>query len=487
MHETDSTTAEERPIPWRVIWLLLVASFAVILNETTMSVAIPALMADLHIDAQTAQWLTTGFMLTMAVVIPITGFLMNRFSTRQMFIGSLGLFAAGTLLAALAPGFGVLLVARIVQAGGTAIMMPLLMTSILMLVPMNRRGQVMGLVSVVMSMAPAVGPTLSGIILRYSHWRTMFWVMLPIVGTALVLGIIMLTNVSEREDKPIDLISVPLSALGFGGLVFALNRATAADGRMTMIISLVVAAVALGLFVWRQFTLDQPLLDLRAFVHRDFTVGVGMVMIGFMAMMGVFLVFPIYLQQVRHLDTQASGLLMLPGGLAMGLLGPLIGRLYDRFGARPLAVPAGVAATASLIGVVVLTSATTPIWVLVLLHLALSTSLAFMFTPVFTAALGDLPPSLYADGSALLSTLEQVAGAAGSALLVTLMEQRAIALAASGMDPVSALLGGTHASFTVAVGISAVGALLGLVLRRQARPQPLPGPSAEQGAGVAEG
>lgn len=465
--------ATDKPTPWGVIGLLLGAAFVVILNETTMAVALPALMADLHVEAQTAQWLTTGFMLTMAVVIPITGFVMNRFTTRQVFLTALTLFSLGTLLAAVSPSFGPLLLARVVQASGTAIMMPLLMTNILVLVPPERRGQVMGLISVVMSMAPALGPTISGIILRYSHWRTIFWVMLPIALTMLVIGAIRMTNVGEQTNKPIDLISVPLAALGFGGLVYALNKIGAAGQLPVMIGSFAVAAIGLGLFIWRQLKLPQPLLDLRAFTHRNFTVGLGVMMIGFMSLMGVFLVYPIYLQQVRGLDTQAAGLLMLPGGLAMGLLGPLIGRLYDRFGARRLVIPAAISMTVWVFALSMLTSTTTPIGILLAMHVLLSLSLSFMFTPIFTTALGDLPPQLYADGSALVGTLQQVAGAAGSALLVTVMAERAKALVAIGTDHIAAQLAGTHATFLLATVLAAVAVLLAFLLK-DAQPKPEP-------------
>ncbi|NNG19697.1 DHA2 family efflux MFS transporter permease subunit [Naumannella sp. ID2617S] len=465
MQDQTQPETTDQPIPWGVIGLLLGAAFVVILNETTMAVALPVLMGDLHVEAQTAQWLTTGFMLTMAVVIPTTGFVMNRFTTRQVFLTALGLFSAGTLLAAVAPAFGALLLARVVQASGTAIMMPLLMTNILVLVPLHKRGQVMGLISIVMSMAPALGPSLSGVILRYSHWRTIFWVMLPIALVMLVIGAIRLINVGERSIKPIDPISILLSAFGFGGLVFALNK-VGAPGQLTVMIgSFAVAAVALGLFVWRQLVLDRPLLELRTFKHRNFTVGLGVLMIGFTGLMGVFLVYPIYLQEVRGLDTQAAGLLMLPGGLAMGLLGPLIGRLHDRFGARRLVVPATAMMTAMVFALSVLTTTSTPVVLLAAMHVLLCLSLSFVFTPIFATSLGDLPPHLYADASALVGTLQQVAGAAGAALLVTVMAERAKSLTAAGTEPVQALLAGTHATFTLATVLAAGSIVLALLLR----------------------
>ncbi len=179
-----------------VIGLLVVAAFVVILNETIMSVALPSLMADLDITTATAQWLTTGFMLTMAVVIPATGFILQRFSTRQVFGAAMTLFSIGTLIAAIAPGCGILLVGRIVQASGTAIMMPLLFTTVLNLVPAARRGRLMGVISIVIAVAPAIGPTVSGLILSSLSWRWMFWIVLPIALVALTLGLWKITNLT---------------------------------------------------------------------------------------------------------------------------------------------------------------------------------------------------------------------------------------------------------------------------------------------------
>ncbi|MDO5501157.1 MAG: MDR family MFS transporter [Propionibacteriaceae bacterium] len=463
--------------PWSVIGLLLGAAFVVILNETTMAVALPSLMHDLGVTAQTAQWVSTGFMLAMAVVIPTTGFLLNRFTTRQVFLAAMGLFSLGTLMAGFAPGFAPLLIARLVQGSGTAIMMPLLMTTILQLVPVYRRGQVMGFVSIAMSMAPAMGPTISGLILQVASWRWIFFVMLPIALTMLAIGAWRLVDVGERQAQPLDPVSIVLSGLGFGGLVFALNKVGDPTGTATLIGSLAVGAVGLVLFVLRQLRLqrrDRPFLDLRTFTYHNFSVGIGLLMIGFLSLMGVALVFPIYLQDVRGLDAMTTGLMLLPGGLSMGLLGPVIGRLFDRFGARVLVVPAAATMTLMVFSLTWLTSRTTPIVVLVVIHVVLSLSLSFMFTPTFTSALNDLEPRLYSHGSALLGTLQQVAGAAGAALLITVMAQRAAALERAGVARVDALLEGTHATFTLAGCIAAAAVVLALLIRRPQTPPAVP-------------
>src|SRR5215207_11008621 len=283
MHEHSDVEALHGARNNRVIWLLLASAFVVILNETIMGVAIPHLVVDLDISISAAQWLTTAFMLTMAVVIPITGFLLQRFATRPIFIAAMGLFSAGTLIAALAPGFEVLLVARVVQASGTAIMMPLLMTTIMTLVLPSDRGRIMGRVSTVISVAPAIGPTISGLILSFLTWRFMFWLVLPIALVMLVVGIRRVENITEPRVVPIDVFSVVLSAIGFGGLVYGLSliggEAGGGVSGAQMWIALGVGVVGISAFIARQLLLqrsDRALLDLRTFLSRNFAYSVAL-------------------------------------------------------------------------------------------------------------------------------------------------------------------------------------------------------------------
>ncbi len=188
-----------------------------ILNETALSVALPAIMADFDIPATSAQWLLTGFLLTMGVVIPTTGFLMDKFTTRQIFLASAGVFLAGTVFAALAPAFGILLVGRVFQAAGTALMIPTLMTVAMTLVPPQRRGSVMGIISVVISVAPALGPTVGGLVLSMSSWHVIFWTMVPLLGLIGVAGYLRLVNVGDKRDTPLDFPSVFCPSLPLAG------------------------------------------------------------------------------------------------------------------------------------------------------------------------------------------------------------------------------------------------------------------------------
>ena len=473
-----------------VIGLLLVSAFVVILNETIMGVALPRLMDDLGISAATGQWLTTGFLLTMAVVIPITGYLLQRFNTRPVFVWAMSLFSAGTLIALLAPGFTMLLIGRIVQASGTAIMMPLLMTTVLTLIEPAHRGRVMGNISIVISVAPAIGPTISGLILNAFSWRWLFGFVLPIALAALVLGMVKVRNVSTPRKSAIDVFSVVLSAFAFGGIVYGLSSIGEAGetGYGVPIGALVVGFVALAVFIVRQTRLqrrDAALLDLRTFSTKGFTIPIVAMAISFMAMFGTLILLPIYLERVLGLEVLQVGLLLLPGGLLMGLLSPIVGRLYDRYGPRMLLIPGSIIISAVLWALSTVTADTSVTFVLVA-HIVLSLGLALTFTPLFTAALGGLPPRLYSHGSAVLGTAQQLAGAAGTALFVTLLTLGATAAATNG-DVASAATAaeataratasGVHSAFLVGAVISMLGIVASAMVRKPATPEGAPAPA----------
>src|SRR5688572_7899330 len=285
-----------------VIALLLVSTFVVFLNETIMSVAIQPLMTDLGVTASAAQWLTTAFLLTMAVVIPITGFLLQRINTRPIYMLAMAIFSVGTLICAVSPGLELLVLGRVIQAVGTAIMMPLLMTTVMTLVPPETRGKTMGNISIVMSVAPAIGPTISGLILSYLDWRWMFILVLPIAIGALALGARLMQNVSTPRYAPLDIISVIISALAFGGIVYGLSSMGEGASHAQAFPSwlpLAIGVVAMAVFVWRQLTLqkhDRALLDLRTFAFANYTFSVVTMAIAMMALFGMIILLPIYLQ-----------------------------------------------------------------------------------------------------------------------------------------------------------------------------------------------
>ncbi len=459
-------TRDQRP---SVIPILLVAAFVVILNETTMNVALSSIMTDLGVDERTAQWLTTAFMLTMAVVIPITGWLLDRLPTRRVFQLAMLSFSLGTLLCMVAPSFAFLLAGRVVQATGTAVMMPLLMTTVMQLVPPNGRGKMMGNISMVISMAPAVGPTLSGIILQLGTWRLIFGVVLPIALAMLLLGSRKLGDVGERKLTPLDAVSIPLTVVAFGPLVYGLSLVGAEHVEFWVpMLSIGIGVGGLVAFIARQLVLQgrgAAFLDLRTFTHSSFTVALTMMAIAMMAMFGTIIMLPLLLQRAYGMEPLQVGLMMLPGGLAMGLLGPVVGRLFDRVGPRPLVLPA----SAVVLGVFLFFSTLslgTPWWAIVVAHMAMSVSFAAIFTPLFTISLGALPKNLYSHGSAVIGAVQQVAGAAGTALFVTVFAMQTAAATPTAPSEAAAMLTGAHWAFLGAGAIWTGAAVCGFFLRK---------------------
>jgi DHA2 family lincomycin resistance protein-like MFS transporter len=457
-----------------VIRLLLVAAFVVILNETIMGVALPHLMDDLDITATAAQWLTTAFMLTMAVVIPITGFLIQRFNTRPIFIAAMTLFSTGTLIAAVAPGFEVLLVGRIVQATGTAIMMPLLMTTVMTLVAPASRGKTMGNISIVISVAPAIGPTISGIILSLLDWRWMFLIVLPIAVGALILGASRMQNVTTPRTVPLDVLSVILSAFGFGGFVYGLSNL--GTDPATGWLPLGIGVFALFVFVLRQLQLqrtDRALLDLRVFTSRTFTLSISMLSISMIALFGTIILLPLYMQNVLGMTALSTGLLLLPGGLTMGLLAPFVGRIYDRRGPTILLVPGSIIVSGAFWAMTMMGQTTQP-WMLMVSHIGMSVGLSMLFTPLFTSGLGSLPPELYSHGSAVVGTIQQLAGAIGTALFIAVMTSQSAALMSQGASEVPATASGIHDAFLCGAIISLFAIPAAFLVRRAPLGAPAP-------------
>lgn len=430
-------------------WLVL-ATFIVILNETIMVNAIPRLMVEFEVGPRAAQWLTSAFMLTMAVVIPITGWFLQRVTTRQAFTTAMLTFCAGTLIAAVAPTFVLLLVGRIVQAAGTAVMMPLLMTTLMTIVAERDRGRVMGNVTLAMSVAPALGPAVSGVILHFTSWRWMFGLVLPLAALITVIGLQRLRDVGESVKGDVDWTSVVLAALGFGPLVYGLSQ-LGGDVQPAWMpwVAIAVGVLSLGAFVARQLRLQRdgvPLLDLRALLHRPFLIGLLLMSVAFMAMLGSMILLPMYLQEVRGLSELETGLLVMPGGVAMGLLGPQVGKVFDARGGRILVVPG---AFGVLIALALFTQVQvdTSQWFVLGAHVLLMVSLAGVFTPIFTLSLGALPPHLYSHGSSLLGTLQQVAAAAGTAVVIAVMAARESSLLADGVEELEAQVGGMEWGF----------------------------------------
>ncbi|KAA8995899.1 MULTISPECIES: DHA2 family efflux MFS transporter permease subunit [Pectobacteriaceae] len=474
--EVGSTSGDRlAPGTKLVLGILVVSTFVVVLNETIMNVALATLIVDLGISAATAQWLTTAYLLTMAIVIPVSGFLLQRFTVRQLFITAMSLFTIGTLVAALSSGFAMLLSGRIVQAAGAAVMMPLLMTAVMHSVPARRRGSIMGTISIVTAAAPALGPAVSGAVLSVLDWPFLFWTVLPIAMTTLLIGIFRLRNVTQTRRVRIDVLSVILSVFAFGGILFGLVSIGESANDVTHInplVPLIVGAAFLLVFIIRQRYLahhDLALLDLRTFRTPQFSWAIIVTGLVAMTLFGTLTVLPLYLQSVLGIGPFATGLLLLPGGVLLAVLSPLVGSLYDRGGIGPLimsgAVLLALSQFAFVLALAQYDSSLSAMIMFTVMHIAL----AFLFTPLMTVALSSLPAVLYSHGSATFSTVQQLAGAAGTATLVTLMTVGSTR--AGGESNIAAGVRDAYigASVIAVIAVISAAVLVLLVRRRRSR------------------
>ncbi|CAN7515724.1 DHA2 family efflux MFS transporter permease subunit [Rossellomorea sp. LjRoot5] len=404
--------------------IMILGAFFTIFNQTTMTVALPTIMDVFSIDAATGQWLTTGYMLVNGVLIPVTGFLMQRYTTRQLFLSAMLIFLVGTVVSALAPNFPVLLTGRLIQAASTGIIMPLLMNVVLKLYPPEKRGTAMGTVGLAIIFAPAIGPTLTGYVLDVFPWQTLFYGMIPFILIIILCGFIFLKNVSETIESKMDMISLILSTIGFGALLYGFSEAGSEGwGSFEVIATLFVGIVAVGLFSWRQLVTERPFLDLRAFRYNMFTLTTLINCVITMVMYADMILLPLYLQNARGFTALEAGFLMLPGALLMGLLSPAVGRLFDRFGAKWLSV---IGITIILVTTYTFTDLTdsTSYMHLILMYAGRRIGMALFLMPLQTAGLNQLPSSLHSHGTAISNTARQVAGAIGTSLLVTIMTSR---------------------------------------------------------------
>ncbi|WCZ37574.1 MFS transporter [Corynebacterium heidelbergense] len=475
----DPNTPSGSPAPNArlLIGVLVVAAFVVILNETTLSVALPELMRYFRVSAESAQWLSTGFMLTMAVVIPMTGYILSRFTLRRVYVAALSLFLAGTVLAAAAPAFPILLLARIIQASGTALVLPMLMTTIMQLVPIERRGQVFGLVSVVIAVAPAVGPAVSGLILQTGSWRWIFLAMLPLVLASFIAGLWLIRNFTEPTRPGLDVPSVLLSAVGFATAIYGLaGLSQLANGfPMGRVCLLVVGVLILGVFFRRQRSLARaeeagrgpgPLLNLEPLGDRNFVFSTVVLLLSFGLLFAFIILIPIYAQQVVGLSKLATGLISLPGGIVMALLGPVVGRIYDARGTRILTIPGAALLSLSLVGMAAMGS-TAALWYLMVCAIALNAGVALVLTPMMSNALASVPDRIAAHGQAIVNSFQQVAGGVGTAVFVAIMTLGAAS--AGAVSQQDAIARGVGLAFAVAAGLSLVALAIVVFIRFDAR------------------
>lgn len=468
--------------PYGMIAILFVGAFVSFVNETFLNVALPSIMKDFEISPSSAQWLSTGYMLINGILIPASAFLLQKFTNRQLYLTAMSLFTAGTVLASLSPTFGVLLVARMFQAAGSAIMAPLLMNVMLVAFPVERRGTAMGFFGLVMITAPAIGPTLSGWIVEHYSWRTLFDIVIPIAALTLILAIFKLKNILPQKQISLDILSLILSSIGFGGILYGFSSAGEKGWDSVHVYgTIIVGTISLVLFIMRQLKMEEPLLQFRIYKYPMFALSSAISIILSMTMFSAMLLMPIYIQTIRGISPFDSGLLMLPGAIIMGIMSPITGRLFDKFGARALAI-IGLSITIFTTYEFSHLTMDTSYSFLMLMYSLRMLGMSMVMMPVMANGINQLPQTMNPHATAMNNTLQQVSGAAGSALLVTLMQNKAeseaerLAQSAAG-DPAKmadimneAMLNGINFSFKISVLIALIALVLTFFIKR-AKPE----------------
>jgi len=449
-----------------IIILLLSGGFISILNQTLMITAIPPIMEEMGVSANTGQWLTTIFMLVNGIMIPITAFLMERYTTRQLFTTAMSVFTLGTLFAAFAFDFNSLIIGRIIQSVGAGIMMPLMQSVFLLMFPVKSRGMAMGLVGLVISFAPAIGPTISGWIITTYSWRAVFYIILPIGILEVLIGLKVMRNVTTLTYPKLDILSIILSSFGFGGLLYGFTSAgNNGWGSIATITSLLIGAVTLVFFILRQLRLQAPMLEFRVFKNPIFTLSVVLPMIAFLGLIGTETLVPLYMQNMRGFSAMESGIAILPGALINGMMSPITGKIFDRYGAKWLAV----------IGFTIITLSTfaftnlgigTSILTITILYAIRMFGISMVMMPATTAGLNQLKDSLIPHGIAMTNTLRQVAASIGTAVIITVMT---ISSASAESNPAihHPSIHGANIAFMVLTVISAAGIFLSFFIEKR--------------------
>ena len=459
-----------------LVVVLLIGTFCTVLNQTLLTTAFPALMKAFDISASSVQWLTTGFLLVNGIMIPISAWLINKFSSKKLYLSAMTIFLIGTITCFVAPNFSTLLIGRLIQAAGVGISMPLLQNIMLSIFPPEKRGSAMGMAGIVIGLAPALGPTLSGWIIDHYTWRDLFGMVIPIVILVLVLATFLMKSVIQLSNPSIDILSALLSTIGFGSLLYGFSSVgNDGWGSVKVIGFLVVGVIVIGLFVWRQLHLEHPFLELRVFKSPIFTIAAILSGVVNMAMVGAEMVLPLYIQNIRGESAFHSGLMLLPGALFMGLMMPITGSIFDKYGAKRLAISGMLILTAATLPFAFLTSET-PIAMIVILYAMRMFGISMVMMPVTTSGMNALPMNLISHGTAVNNTFRQVASSIGTAILISVLTNvtkgnlpaahllKTLPLTYKN-QAISATLSGYHAAFYVAVIFGVIGFIITFFLK----------------------
>ncbi|MCT4487867.1 DHA2 family efflux MFS transporter permease subunit [Levilactobacillus parabrevis] len=442
---------------------MLIGGFVGMFSETSLNIALPQLMAQLGVTTATIQWLVTGYMLMVGIILPLSSIITKWFTTRQVILFALIDFIVGAVISASAPGFGVLLFGRMIQGIATGLILPLMFTVAMQIFPPYKLGAAMGMVGLVIMFAPAVGPTLAGIVLGVASWRWIFWLFVPFLVIAFIFAVLSLKNIAEVTRPKVYFLSILLSTVGFGSLVLGVSLASDRGwGSAAVIGSLVVGLAVLAWYTHRQLTMDKPILNLRAFGIPGFRIGASLVMINFGIILSAMYLLPMYIQKGLLVPVALTGIIMFPGGIMNAVISAVAGRMYDRVGAQ---MPARIGFVISMVGALMLafTSTHSAIWYVIMAHIILMIGAPLAMSPSQTYGLNSLTGPIAADGSAIMNTLQQIVGAIATAVATSLLGIGQAAYMANGANHAAgAFVNGAHYGFFFTFALAIVGFVLAL-------------------------
>lgn len=459
-----------------LVAVLTIGTFCTILTGTFLATAYPAIMKSFDISTATVQWLTTSFMLVNGIMIPISAWLINRLNSRIMYLFAMTSFLIGTVTAFFAPSFQVLLIGRIIQALGIGVSMPLQQTIMLSIFPPEQRGAAMGVVGLAVGLAPAIGPTLSGLIVDNLTWRDLFGLMIIPIILVIILALFFMKPVLKVHQQPLDIWSIISSTIGFGGLLYGVSEAASKGWTDSLVLGFIfVGLIFILLFLHRQLKLADPFLDIRVFKHPEFAIASFISSIANFAMVGVEMLLPLYIQNIRGESAFHSGLMLLPGAMMMGIMAPITGRLFDRFGARYLGLTGLTLLTIGTIPFLTLTAETPTLSIIIFYAIRLF-GISMVFMPVTTSGMNVLPIHEMSHGTAVNNTFRQVLSSIGTAVMTTILtnvtnaNKPAKSLLTTNPlqfknDMINASLAGFHAAFGMAILFAVIAFILSLYLK----------------------
>jgi DHA2 family lincomycin resistance protein-like MFS transporter len=449
-----------------IIAILVFSAFIATFNETILNVALSGIMKEMNVTAGTAQWLITAYMIVTSVMVPVTAFLILTFKTRQLFLGALGLLLIGTISAACSGSFVMLVISRMLQATGTGMMIPVMMNTVLLVAPKEKMGTIMAICGCAISLGPAFGPTFAGVVLQFFSWHVLFIILIPVIIFAMVIGKVVLVDVGEITKPKIDYLSIILSTLGIGNLIYGISSFSEGNIMVTLL-NFIIGLICMVIFVKRQLSLNEPMLNLSPFKYSKFVIGVILVMISMMINFTMNVMLPIFLEGAIGTTSFIAAMALLPAVICMSFATPIGGKIYDKYGVKVL-MPVGLALMAGFLFILANSNNQTPLIKIIIAYMCVCVGVGFTMSPSQTHSLKQLPKEYYPHGVAIVNTLQQISAAIGSSLFIGIMSAVQIkTLAAGNVTNEAAVATGFSSASMVAFGIAIVGLILSFAFGRE--------------------